>query len=221
MHNDFLAKRQPVPKIGRCLEIIQLGDNLFLAFFTFRFMKVSCRALRFGEAGLRLGVPRSDLRTGGSAAGSRSGGADARRAEAVAAGGRSAPAFRAGDARPPSPGPGSLWLQHIQLASSCRQRFEPRDPAAGPGEAAVFFLGPREDDARRRCGKRHEIMCRAANLAFRRRQAHELAVIAAKPRVGTGHLRPAAFVQSRSMFTYVANVPDHLTLMALLLIVIQ
>jgi hypothetical protein len=39
MHNDFLAKRQPVPKIGRCLEIIQLGDNLFLAFFTFRFMR--------------------------------------------------------------------------------------------------------------------------------------------------------------------------------------
>src|ERR1039458_2285724 len=70
MHNDFLAKRQPVPKIGRCLEIIRLGDNLFLAFFTFRLMKVSCRSLRFGEAGLRLGVPQSDLRTGGSAAGS-------------------------------------------------------------------------------------------------------------------------------------------------------
>ena len=35
MHNDFLAKRQPVPKIGRCLEIIQLGDNLFLAFFQY------------------------------------------------------------------------------------------------------------------------------------------------------------------------------------------
>ena len=71
----------------------------------------------------------------------------------------------------------------------------PRDPAARPGEAAILFLGPREDDARRRSGKRHEVVRRLADAALGGRQADEFAVVAAEPGVGAGHLRPAAFIQ--------------------------
>ena len=78
---------------------------------------------------------------------------------------------------------------------SGRQHLEPRNPAARPGEAAVLFLGPCEDDARRRSGKRHEIVCRPADAALGGRQADEFAVVAAEPGIGAGHLRPAAFVQ--------------------------
>ena len=91
--------------------------------------------------------------------------------------------------------PRAVGLQRIQLACSGRQRLDPRDPAARPGEAAILFLGPREDDARRRSGKRHEIVRHLADAALGGRQAHEFAVVAAEPGVRARHLRPAAFIQ--------------------------
>src|SRR5262249_54981574 len=74
--------------------------------------------------------------------------------------------------------------------------LDPRNPAAWPREAAVLFLGPGEDDTRRRSGKTLKIMGGLTDAPFLRRQAHKGAVAAAEPRNEVRSLRPAPLIQT-------------------------
>ena len=64
------------------------------------------------------------------------------------------------------------------------------------GETAVLFLGPREDDARRRSCEGSEVVGRLADAALGRWQAYKGAIPADRAGVGSGRLRPAALIES-------------------------